>query len=492
MAIGTCFYQDHSSIDRNEVFPNLHYQSTQWIHAAQVKLTAPYNKRHLSLQGVQAQCLLALALMTNTNAVGGDLSWLTITSLVQTGMAIGLHVAPSQLSIPPFEAEVRRRLWVTTLELAVQAALDSGLPPPITFETIESCERPSNLDDSQFGESSKSLPNSQPAITFTQSSIQSALFRSLPIRLRIAEALGRFQSALPYDAARSMGSDLTAILRDTSGLLDSSHPSPSAFQVQLQDFLQRRFLLILHAQFAHKASDDFKYHFSRTVTLECALLLLPSWRAKTDNEKHESSNMADSFSTLDDFTLLRIYGDGLFKNVFLAATVTLCAEFLLQLREDSSPAASSLARQEMLRAIKDSAELTRHRILMGETSVKAHVFLACVLATIGASRHRSTLHNKEHSEQIAADAGQRALHGFYGVMKSRLHRMTAMKDLGSDFDFPPRPIVSFPDIPEINNSRDGSLGVLKTVPRLDRLSDTSPDGSDAWSISAWENDIILE
>jgi hypothetical protein len=129
---------------------------------------------------------------------------------------------------------------------------------------------------------------------------------------------------------------------------------------------------------------------------------------------------------------------------------------------------------------------------MGETSVKAHVFLACVLATIGASRHRSTLHNKEHSEQIAADAGQRALHGCYGVLKSRLHRMTALKDLGSDFEIPPRPIVSFPDVPERNNSRDDSLGVLKSVPRLDRLSDTSPDGSDAWSISAWENDIILE
>lgn len=98
--------------------------------------------------------------MTSTNAIGGDLSWVTITSLMQTGMAIGLHIGPGQLSITPFEAEIRRRLWVTMLELTVQAALDSGLPPVIFTDALESCERPSNLDDSQIRESDKILPSS--------------------------------------------------------------------------------------------------------------------------------------------------------------------------------------------------------------------------------------------------------------------------------------------------------------------------------------------
>ncbi|KND87121.1 Multidrug resistance regulator 1 [Tolypocladium ophioglossoides CBS 100239] len=480
MAIGTCFYQDPSSSDGADGCPTLHEQSTQWIHIAHIRLAVPFRKKYLDLRGVQAQSLLVLALLTNTNAVGGDLAWITTASLVQSAMAIGLHLGPSQLPVSPLEAEVRRRLWATMLELAVQASLDSGMHPVIAAEALDSCELPSNLDDSQISESTKTLPASQPTSMFTQNSIQCALLRSLPIRLKIAETLSRFRSELPYDSARRMGAELTAALRETSELIDSFLPTPpSAFQIQLQDLLVRRFLLILHAQFAYKASSDVNYHFSRTVCLECSLLLLSPRRNSSSNEPRGGRDSNTTPSSLDDYTNLRVYGDGLFKNVLLAAALTVCAEILLQLHEDSSPAASSLSRRELLQAIEDAATLTRCRILRGETSVKAHVFFACVLAKIGTSRRRASLQHKPQTDQVVADGAKRALDSCFGALEARMGRMVTSGHITS---ISSRPRINFPESPPSDAGNDDGLGRRSVaVSRLERgRSPSLDDGSDDW------------
>ncbi|KAI1077854.1 hypothetical protein F5B20DRAFT_592600 [Whalleya microplaca] len=516
MAIGTCFYQDPWSSDGADG-STLHEQSTQWIHAAHIRLAAPFRKKHLDLCGVQTQCLLILALLTNTNALGGDLFWITTASLVQSAMAIGLHFGPSQLPVSPFEAEIRRRLWATVLELAVQAGLDSGMHLVISSETLDSCELPSNLDDSQLSESIKTLPASQPTTTLTQNSTQCALMRSLPIRLKIAETLSRFRSEFPYDAAQRMGAELTTNLRETSDLIDSFAPTtPSAFQIQLQDLLARRFLLILHAQFAYKAASDVTYYFSRTVCLECSLLLLSPSRNTTTTTSSTSTNEPrgrDTSATTtttttpshDVYNNLRVYGDGLFKSVFLAAAITVCAEVLLQQREDSAPAAASLSRRELLQAIEDAAALTRRRILRGETSVKAHVFLACVLAKTGTHRRRTSqlggggkmLQNP--TDAAVEEAAKRALDACCAVLEVRMGRATPVAaaapripELGgagagggsSHHHGPSRQGIEVPESPPPpprdggkDDACGGGLGR-----RSERVGDTSSleDSSDAW------------
>ncbi|KAE8383481.1 hypothetical protein BDV26DRAFT_287667 [Aspergillus bertholletiae] len=497
MAIGTCFYPDSLSSEGAGGGPTLHDQSTQWIHAAHIRLTAPFRKKHLDLRGVQTQCLLVIALTTNTNAVGGDLTSITTASLIQSGMAIGLHLGPSQLPVTPLEAEVRRRLWATMLELAVQASLDSGMPPVISAETLDSCELPSNLDDSQMSGSTTSLPASEPITTFSQSSIQCALLRSLPIRLKIAETLSQLRSELlPYDTARSMGAELTAVLRETSDLIDSFVPTPpSAFQIQLQDLLARRFLLILHAQFGHKASNDVNYHFSRTVCLDCSLLLLSPSPNSSTSEDIAPHGRSTPPSPVDDYTNLRLYGDGLFKSVFLAASLTVCTELLLQLREDSSPAASSLSRRELIQAIEDATSLTRRRILRGETSVKAHTFLACVLAKVGVSRRRPSLQHKSPIDQVVVDTAKRTLDSCAHILEARLRRVEVTRNPEPNANASRGNGISLPELTPVDTRCGNGLerrGGMAT--RLERSSETSPsldDSSDAWSFPTWENETAF-
>lgn len=451
LAIGTCFYQDASSPDGDGdgngegTNPTLHQQSIQWVHTAHIRLSAPFRKKHLDFAGVQAQCLLVLALLTNTNAIRGDLFSITTASLAQSAMAIGLHFRPSQMAISPFEAENRKRLWAAVLELVVQAALHSGMQPTIPIELLDSHEMPSNLDDSQISESTKVMPCSQPTNRLTQSSIQCALMKSLPVRFRIAQALGRSRTDLPYDVTQRMGAELTGHLRETSDLIDSFAPTPSSvFPIRLQDLLARRFLFVLHAQFAHKASSDANHYFSRTVCLECSRLVLSHSRnagSGADGTGGDHDN--DSGGGSDDYHRLRLRGDGLFRSVFLGAAVNVCAEVLLQMHEDSAPAVASLPRHELLQPVEDAAALTRRRIAQGDNSIKAIkalVFFACVLAKTGAGasrprggqRRRPSLQAgpsgadtggrgaSRQTYQAVEDAAGRALEVCCGMLEARL------------------------------------------------------------------------
>lgn len=486
MAIGACFYQD--VVATEGAAATLHHQATHWIHACYVRLAAPFRKRQLSLRRVQSQCLLVIALQTNTNAGGGDLAGSSVATLVQSAMAVGLHIAPSQLPVNSLEAEIRRRLWATILELAVQSSLDSGIQPVISAEALN-CEFPSNLNDAQFCDSTEALPTGHPISIFTQSSIQRALLRSLPIRFRIAEALSRFQGELPYDTALRMGAELTAACRETSKLIDSFLSSPltadgarpRAFHIKVQDLLARRFLLLLHAQFAHKATSDVAYHFSRTVCQECSLLLLspPSSRnngptrcrktgADDDGSDGEydaadadtdTNAAAASWSSLQDYANLQLLSGGLFKNTFLATSLTVCAELLQQLREDSSPATSSLSRRELLQALEHTTHLTSRRVRAGETSVKAAAFFACMHASIGARRALP------QRDLVVADTVRTALTECCAVLEARLRELTA-------------PGVMYAEVPDAS--------------RVERqLSDSSLsiDGSHTWHTSPWKDDV---
>ncbi|RYP05069.1 hypothetical protein DL765_009964 [Monosporascus sp. GIB2] len=350
--------------------------------------------------------------------------------VVAIAMATGLHFGPSQLPVSTFEAEIRRRLWATVLELAVQTSLDSGVHPVISGETLDSCELPSNLDDSQISESTKTMPAPQPTTTLTQNSIQYALMRSLPIQFKIAGTLSRFRAESPYNSTQRMGAGLTVYLRETSDLIDLFDPTPpSAFQIQLQEPLGT-------------------YYFSRAVCLECSLpLLSPSHNNSSSNgpRRDRGRDSNNAHSSHDDYTNLRVYGDGLFRNVFLAAAIDVYAQFLLQLCEVSAPAAVSLSRRELLQAIEDAVALTHRRILKDETSVKTHVFLACVLAKTGASKRcRPSSQNKMQTDQAVEEAGRRALDACCDVLEARMSRIAVPKNSEVSISVSSTPISDFP------------------------------------------------
>jgi len=117
-------------VDTDVFFHNMVHQ---WIHAAQMWLSGPLEKDRLTITGIQIHCLTILA--RQIFSIGGDLVWMSMGSLVHRAMQIGLHRDPKRLPAMSFlQGELRRRLWVTILELVVQSSLDSQMPPRISFD----------------------------------------------------------------------------------------------------------------------------------------------------------------------------------------------------------------------------------------------------------------------------------------------------------------------------------------------------------------------
>lgn len=277
---------------------------------------------------------------------------------MSSAVSIGLHRDPTHFpNMSVFHAELRRRLWATVLEIVVQSSLDSGMPPLISCEDYD-CDPPSNIDDVQINEATKTPPSSKPLDTFTQTSTQCALMRSLSIRLKVVKVLNSIHPDLSYEDTLRLGTEITNACRSNSLLFQSylvapssmNQARPTAFQIKFLDLLSRRFLLSLHTPFAQKANDNITYYFSRRVCLEASLLLL---------SYSVSSPLHGMQVQEDDYTRLRVFGCGLFKSILLHASATICLELIMQLQDDSSPSTSSLSRNELYSAVRDSVDITR-------------------------------------------------------------------------------------------------------------------------------------
>ncbi|KAM0429276.1 hypothetical protein ACHAPT_006490 [Fusarium lateritium] len=368
-----------SSFDRSLDDPRAFYDSSSWhwVHAAQLWSGAPLEKRHLTVQGLQIHCLLLLSLQMN--GIGADLSWISSGSLLRAAMMIGLHREPSLLpGVSILEAEIRRRLWATILELVVQSALDCGMTPMISTRDYD-CELPSNLNDGQIDESTETQPLAEPIHHFTQTSGQLAIARHLPIRLRIVEALNSFHSCLSYEDTLALGEQLANSCRSAQTMFQSflANPSPSpgngasAFQAKMVDLLGQRFLLSLHLPFALQAQSNLTYYYSRKVCIESAFLLMSFYSSRDEN---------------GDCCHLQILSRGLFKGLTLQAGIVICIELALGLSENNSQCSVTLDWNALHGALGQMVDTLGRRIKAGETSVKSYVLFSCALAQFDALR----------------------------------------------------------------------------------------------------------
>jgi hypothetical protein len=146
---------------------------------------------------IQIYCLTILA--REVFAIGGDLVWISMGSLVNRAMQMGLHRDPKHLPpMPVLQVELRRRLWVTILEMLVQSSLDSVLLPRLSLGDFDT-EPPSNINDEEIDESTK-IVHPHPRSIHTTTSIQLALLDVLPIRLRIVQLLNGLHTELAYSS----------------------------------------------------------------------------------------------------------------------------------------------------------------------------------------------------------------------------------------------------------------------------------------------------
>lgn len=151
-------------------------------------------KHRVDLATLQVETLLLLS--CQLRLVPPEELWRMSGSLVRSGMVMGLHVNLSrstQLSF--YQAECRRRLWITIVEIDLQASITSGMPvmiPQLDFEPL----MPLNLNDADFEESTSKPPSPHPQSEGTDSLAQITLATSLAHR---AKMMNTVQHTNPRD-----------------------------------------------------------------------------------------------------------------------------------------------------------------------------------------------------------------------------------------------------------------------------------------------------
>jgi hypothetical protein len=384
MSIGSCFKQD-------PLDPNLSRLSAlQWIRAAQSWIGAPAQKSRINLTGLQIHCLLLVS--RQVNGVGADLVWISAGSLLCTAMHMGLHRDPSNfLKVSSFHSELRRRLWATVMEIVLQSSMDTGGLPTISTSDFD-CRLPSNLDDVSLNEAEPfptGAPSANPMDTFTQSSLQIALARSLPIRLKIAKSINGCGPGFSYGETIRIGAELSSICRTNSlefASFKEKQGKPTAFHMKVLDHLVHRFLISLHHAYAIRSYTNPTFYFSRQVSLDWSLELLSQ---PTSHSDHPQSQV-----TASDYTRLVTSASGLFRNVLLQAAINVASELIEQLKETAASFVSTStlrSRRELQTTVVNYVQLLGNRIRAGETNVKGFVMFSCVLAQINAMQSGASI-----------------------------------------------------------------------------------------------------
>lgn len=413
-----------SSLHRGED-AGLRDMAHQWVYIAQTWLSGPLEKDRLDISGLQIHCLTILA--RQAFSIGGDLVWMSMGSLIHRAMQIGLHRDPKHL--PPMsilQAEVRRRLWATILEMIVQSSLDSAMPPRISYDEFDT-EAPSNYNDEELNDSSTpAKPHTQD--THTEASFQIILLKSLPTRLQALQLLNGLRSELSYVDVLALSPKISDACREAmSACRGWSAVKP--FHKNMLDYLVRRFLIPLHYPFASQARANPLFYYSLKVSLDTAMALL-------------TPEIDESFSRL------MAVGGGSFREGMRYASSVICLELLAQTeaqRLEGTLQRDPLSREPLKKIMMDLLRLSEERIRQGETNIKSHMTLNMIMAQVEAMEAnvpcelrmvQSAVKSLQFCYELLrkrTDGGSMASFG-----NSRLASMTPdfrLEGYGLDFDF---------------------------------------------------------
>ncbi|KAF2868316.1 hypothetical protein BDV95DRAFT_500925 [Massariosphaeria phaeospora] len=229
--ICTC---SHDNIKYDPQGSSLRRKAVLWIKACEAWLKRQSNK-HRTLATLQVRCLRLLALST------ACLKTKEIYQETEAHLAFmkscGMHRDPDILGTrcSVFEGEMRRRLWGTSLELELQAAIDKGI---LDYD----CTPPRNINDCDIEPVTRTLPASEPTSTFTDTSFLHCSMQTVFLRIRLCSLANSLRATQDVQQTLRHERDVQEALRNIPKWQDTK-----AFQAwTLLELQLRQHLVILH------------------------------------------------------------------------------------------------------------------------------------------------------------------------------------------------------------------------------------------------------
>ncbi|KAL3480472.1 hypothetical protein BJX99DRAFT_254463 [Aspergillus californicus] len=237
----------------DEGFKRSNSDICDYLHSPAVHLVRAWLQKLSRKQRTDYSILQTEVLVTLARQLSGEQpedTWQATSSLVRTAMVMGLHLDLSNYTnLSAFQRELRRRLWITVVEMELQSSIAAGMPstiPDIDFGPLT----PTNINDSDYDESMIELPPGRPLSEMTDALAQIVLAGSLSIRVQAISLVqkGPLREATPS----SLGQELKGFLQQIPPVLKIA-PSPQPTDTPanwltrvLLDLYIRRPLLFLH------------------------------------------------------------------------------------------------------------------------------------------------------------------------------------------------------------------------------------------------------
>ncbi|ENH70106.1 Activator of stress proteins 1 [Fusarium oxysporum f. sp. cubense race 1] len=355
-------------------------QSNNWISYVKDWLARKSMKgMRGDLSMAQIACLLALTRHTHhQDSAPMGVAWLSEGhGLTHMAVQMGLHREPRVRSpnISVKEAEIRRRLWATMLELSLQVSVDESLPAPIAPESYD-CEVPSSIadDDLVLGVESQSM---------NQSSVLMLLAQTQRLRLRILQLVNAPGSSKTYQECHALASELNAACSVGESKL---HSQLSDFQNSLLTSFTKPFVLALHDAFAEEAYSKPEYYYSRRMRMEISAQLLSS----TANQGSYSALLTN--------------GSGQFSVTHRQATMSLCLDLIRDFEEEAFPNLDSGSRAKLRDILSNTITTFKRRVeaSSGSDTTEEFILFSCALSYI------ESLQRKEDCEKVAGRINETA------------------------------------------------------------------------------------
>ncbi len=227
------------------------------------------------------EALLMYSLVEYHDQTDGDITvWMISGMIMRIALQQGYHRDPSQHSdMSPFQAEMRRRLWMIVSQHELIFAVQLGLPKMIRYAECDTVS-PKNLYEEELDEDMKEFPLSQPDTEPTPLSYQITKSRIMRAFGYVIEHLHIVEEQ-PYEAVMRLDAGLiesrTLIpphlrLRSEDEMRDE--PPGSLMEKYVLEHFYHKAICILHRKYLNCFLADDTYAYSRRTCILSALELL--------------------------------------------------------------------------------------------------------------------------------------------------------------------------------------------------------------------------
>lgn len=372
-------------------------EATRWVYEAQSWLMSPAFKSKLGIRFLQNNILVLLA--RELVDVGGELIWISAGAVVRSAVYMGLHKDPVQFhDMSIFDAEMRRRIWNTILEISLQSSLVSGGPCFVSLDDFDT-QAPGNFDDIDLEDAN---PTPKPSSDYTQSSIAIALRQTLPARLAVVKFLNDLFSTGTYEETLRLDQNLRSAYKDVRRTVQSFSTSdqskPKHFELEAVDFLIHRYISSLHVPYFSASLHGATYAYTRKTIVETSLKLWSLAGSSRGMTNDPSFQYAEG-----DLPRLCRCGSGFFRAFAFQSASLLGVELRALCQEDSL--SETNIRPDLANIVEDAADWYLNCIRAGETGIKGYMLLSILSAQIDALKRNV---GKDDMPLILIEASERA------------------------------------------------------------------------------------